>query len=190
MCDRSAAYPSLQKYSYLKEWSFNTLPTWVISLISHHLLSTSLKQQWHQQLPLSLSGSPWKAGSVQKSWQTNRCYSHPLPSPGPPSPWSTGNSRWCHFPVHVWKTEYERANITQRLPYQNFYSCSWPHHLKQMYLHEALPCGNNNLPAPIKPSPHTSDRAQKLELTLLILIWAKTIQHTRSIMKHQVKYVN
>lgn len=55
---RSEVYPSLQKYSYLKEWSFNTLPIQGISLAYHHLFSTALKQQWHQQLPSLLSGSP------------------------------------------------------------------------------------------------------------------------------------
>lgn len=107
--NRCEVYPRLQKYSYLKEWSFNTLPTQGISLVSHHLFSTALKQQWHQQLPSSSFWVTQKFGSVQKSWQTNRCYNQPLPSPGPSSPWLTGSSRWCHFPVHVWKTRVTKS---------------------------------------------------------------------------------
>lgn len=45
------------------------------------------------------------SGSLQRS---PRCYHHhPLPSPGLPSPWSTGRPRWCHFPVHG-------RNVTQQ----------------------------------------------------------------------------
>ena len=106
--DRFEVYPSLQKYN-LSPPSFY----WTCVLFTAVTSAATLVSLW-----VTL-----KTGSEQKSWQTNRCYSHPLPSPGPPSPWSTGNSRWCHVPVHVcmwerkwvWKRKHHLAFTESKL---------------------------------------------------------------------------
>lgn len=102
----------------------------------------------------------------------------PLPSPGPPPPWSTGSSRWCHVPVCVWKAKNRKDHsaVTK----------SKLHHLKQMYLHNAFSYSNSEPPAAVKA---VLINQIKPQLTLS-LIRAALIQHTAAIIKYQVKYVN
>lgn len=109
-----------------------------------------LKKLWQQQLPSSLSGSPWRLADTQMLQSILYLLQVLLLHGQQVAPGDVIFLCMCVCE--------KPENITQHLPNQNFYSCSWPHHLKQMYLHEALPSSDNTLPAPVKPSLHISDR--------------------------------
>lgn len=142
----------IQVYRYIVNWK-NTMPKEGMCLISHSLISTELLR--HQQLPLSLSVSPWRwSASKRADRQTDVTvilyllqvlFLHGRQV-------APGDIMFLCMCVCEKQIKKKQTNITQHLPNQNLYSCSRPHHLKQMYLHEALPF-SDNLPAPIKPTP-------------------------------------